>query len=380
MRSFLLFSMAVLAWTMPAMAQNPVGNQTAQNPATPHINRRAARRPIQPAEPSPAPVELPPETPVVTLKGVCDAEKSDSSDCKTVITRGQIDRIVARIAPRAPQASKPQFAIEYARILAAAKLAVERKLEDNPVIAAELGQKVGPARAEVLAKAFYRQVEEEAGNASNDELHQYYAAHASKFEEGEVLRLSLPLSGSLRGGMRLNPATVKTEAEALRRRAVAGFDFDQLEVQAYRDFGITQPPPQTRLTMAQRRSMPEDQGSVFDLQPGEITPVIESYGKLVILKLVSKHTSTFESVLPEIKAEVKQERLRQEMAQASQSVTADFNLQYLGMSAQPALFTDAIEAPSTAHAAAAPDPRRRAVTRRPLAPSPVPTTTKPPTP
>jgi hypothetical protein len=84
--------------------------------------------------------------------------------------------------------------------------------------------------------------------------------------------------------------------------------------------------------------------------------------------------------LPEIKAEVKQERLRQEMAQASQSVTADFNLQYLGMSAQPALFTDAIEAPSTAHAAAAPDPRRRAVTRRPLAPSPVPTTTKPPTP
>lgn len=382
MRSFLLFSMAVLAWTMPAMAQNPVGNQTAQNPATANTNRRAARRPTQPAEPTPAPVELPAETPVVTLKGVCDAaEKSDSSDCKTVITRGQIDRIVARIAPQAPEASKRQFAIEYARILAAAKLAVERKLEDNPVVAAELGQKVGPARAEVLAKAFYRQVEEEAGNASNDELRQYYAAHASKFEEGEVLRLSLPLSGNLRDGMRLNHATVKTEAEALRSRAVAGFDFDQLEVQAYRDFGITQPPPQTRLTMAQRRSMPEDQGSVFDLQPGEITPVIESYGKLVILKLVSKHTATFESVLPEIKAEVKPERFAQEMAKASKRVTADFNLQYLGITDQPALFTVTGDAPSLAHVAAslARDSQRRAAPRRPAAPTQAPTTTKPPT-
>jgi len=378
MRRFLLCNMAVLACTMPAMAQNPLGNGTTANPAIANTNRRMARRPAQPAQP---PVELPSETPVVTLKGVCDpALKSDSSDCKTVITRGQMDQIVARMAPGAPQASQPQFAIQYARMLAAAKLAVDRKLQDNPVVVAELEKKVGAARAEVLAKAFYRQAEEDAGNISNDELQRYYAEHASKFEEGEVLRLSLPISGYSRDGRQWNRAMMQTEAEALRNRAVAGFDFDQLEVQAYRDLGITLPPPPTRLTMAQRNSMPDDQAIVFDLQPGEMTPVIASYGKLVILKLVSKHIARFESVLPEIKAEVKQERLRQEMAQASQSVTADFNLQYLGMSAQPALFTDAIEAPSTVHAAAAPDPRRRAVTRRPLAPSPVPTTTKPPTP
>jgi hypothetical protein len=378
MRSFLLFHMAVLACTMPAMAQNPVGN--GANPA--NLNRQMARRPTQPAQPAPALVELPSETPVVTLKGVCDAaQKSDSPDCKTVITRGQMDQIVERMAPRAPQAAHAQFAITYARMLAAAKLAVDRKMEDSPVVAAELGKKVGPARAEVLAKAFYRQVEEDAGNISNDELQQYYAEHASKFEEGEVLRLSLPLSGYSRDGMRWNPAMMKTQAEALRSRAVAGFDFDQLQVQAYRDLGITLPLPPTRLTMARRSSMVEDQASVFDLQPGEITPVIASYGKLVILKLISKHTATFESVLPEIKAEVKEERLRQEMAKASKSVTADFNLQYLGLSAQPALFTVTGGAPSIAPAAAPPDSRRRSVPRRrPAMPNPVPTTTSPPTP
>ena len=176
MRSFLRFTMAVLAWTMPAMAQNPVGNGTARKPATANTNLQTARRPTQPAEPAPAQGELSPGTPVVTLKGVCDAaKKSDSADCKTVITRGQIDQIVARMAPGAPQGSQPQFAINYARILAAAKLAIDRKLEDNPVVAAELEKKVGPARAEVLAKAFYRQVEEEAGNVSSDELQRYYA-------------------------------------------------------------------------------------------------------------------------------------------------------------------------------------------------------------
>jgi len=378
MRSFLLFHMAVLACTMPAMAQNPVGN--GANPA--NLNRQMARRPTQPAQPAPALVELPSETPVVTLKGVCDAaQKSDSPDCKTVITRGQMDQIVARMAPGAPQAAHAQFAITYARMLAAAKLAVDRKMEDSPVVAAELGKKVGPARAEVLAKAFYRQVEEDAGNISNDELQQYYAEHASKFEEGEVLRLSLPLSGYSRDGVRWNPAMMKTEAEALRSRAVAGFDFDQLQVQAYTDLGITLPLPPTRLTMARRSSMVEDQASVFDLQPGEITPVIASYGKLVILKLISKHTATFESVLPEIRAEVKEERLRQEISKASKSVTADFNLKYLGLSAQPALFTVTGGAPSIAPAAAPPDSRRRSVPRRrPAMPNPVPTTTSPPTP
>lgn len=381
MRTFLLFNMAVLACTMPAIAQNPVGNGFAQNPATANTNRPTARRPTRPAQPAPAPVELPSETPVVTLKGVCDASvKSDNPDCKTVITRGQMDQIVARMAPDASQASHPQFAIKYAGMLAAAKLALDRKLENNPAVAAELEKKVGPARAEVLAKAFYRQVEEDAGNVSNDELQQYYAEHASKFEEGEVLRLSLPISGSSTDGMRWNPAMMRSEAEALRTRAVTGYDFDQLQVQAYRDLGITLPPPPTRLTMAQRNSMPQDQAIVFDLQPGEITPVIETYGKLVILKLVSKHIATLESVLPEIKAEVKKERLGQEMTKASKSVTADFNLQYLGLSSQPALFTVAGDAPSIARAAAAPASRRRAVPRRLATPNPLPTTTKPPTP
>jgi hypothetical protein len=101
--------------------------------------------------------------------------------------------------------------------------------------------------------------------------------------------------------------------------------------------------------------------------------------QLVILKLVSKHIATFESVLPEIKADLKQERLRQELESASKSVTADFNLQYLGMSAQPALFTLQSNTQSSVHAATTPDQRKRTTSRRRMATNTAPTTMPPQT-
>jgi len=287
-----------------------------------------------------------------------------------------MDQIVAQLAERSPQASHKQIAINYVRILAASQLAEDRKLEKTPAVAAELLNQRGFGRIEVLAKAFYRQIEEAAANAPMAELEQYYANHPSEFEEGQVLRLSFPESGHLSNGTRLNRAIVKTEADGVRNLAAAGYDFDQLQAQVYDDFGITQPPSPTRLTMARRNSMPEDQAKVFDLQPGEVTPVIESYTSLVILKLVSKRIATFESVLPEIRDSLKQERLKQEIDAAYKSVSAEFNLQYLGQSAQPALFV-LQGVPSLAGAAAPPDQRKRAPSHRRMATNTSPTTVPP---
>src|SRR5246127_83557 len=147
MRSFVLFSAALLACTTQAIAQNSTGAGSAVNQGTTTMNRQTAHRPTQAAQPAAPAVGLPAETPVVTIQGVCEpGKKSDSPDCKTVITRGQMDQIVERLVPSASPASYPQLAIKYVRMLAAAKLAEERKLEDNPVVAAEVRKKDGPAR------------------------------------------------------------------------------------------------------------------------------------------------------------------------------------------------------------------------------------------
>jgi hypothetical protein len=369
-------SAAILAFAVVAIAQNSSGSGSAVNPAT-NMHRQMVPGSTPAVERAPAPAALPSDTPVVTLKGVCaPAKRSEGQDCNTVITREQMDRIVARLAENSPQASHKQLAINYVRVLAASQLAEDRRLQRTPAVAAELLNRKEFGRIEVLAKAFYSQIEEAAANAPLADLQQYYANHPSEFEEGEVLRLSFPASGPTRNGMRLEPAIVQTEADALRKLAVAGYDFDQLQVQAYHDLGIVQPPPPTRLTMARRNSMPEDQAKVFDLPPGEVTPVIESFTRLAILKLVSKRIATFESVLPEIRDDLKQERLKQEIDAATKSVSAEFNLQYLGMSAQPALFV-LQGVPSLTSAATSPDQRKAATSRRRMATSIAPNTMSP---
>jgi hypothetical protein len=328
-------------------------------------NRQALRHTTKTAEPPPTPVDLPPNTRVVTLKGVCDpAKKSEIQGCQTVFTREQMDRIVAQVAPMTPEGFRPQVAIKYVRTLAAAKLADDRRLGNNPTVAAELEKQTQFGRMQVLAKAFYRQMEELAENPTIAELQQYYAEHRSEFEEGEVWRLSIPKSVFSSKGARLDPAMVKAEVDGLRARAALGYDFDQLQVQAYTDLDIKQTPPPTRLTMARRSSMPSDQAEVFDLQPGEVTPVIDSFTNMVILKLVSKHTASFDSVTPEIRSRLKPVLQKREIQSASENVSAEFNLQYLGMSVQPELFSFSGNALALSEARTPPRARNRTLSQR----------------
>src|SRR5258708_38175399 len=240
------------------------------------------------------------------------------------------------------------------RMVAAWKLADDRKLATNPAVAAELEKQTPLGRMQVLAKAFYRQIEEAAENPTIGELQQYYAEHLSEFEEGEVLRLSIPKSVFSPRGGRLDPAMVKAEIDSLRGRATAGYDFDQLQALAYADLGINQILPLRRLTMARRRSMPSDQAEVVNLQPGEIPPVIDSYTNLVILKLVSKHTASFDSVTPEIRSGLKPALLKRAIQSASDNVSPEFYLQYLGKNAQLELFQYTVSAQAFAEARSTP--------------------------
>jgi|SRR3974390_387347 len=360
-----LLTATLLACGIPACGQNPSGTGSVTNSATMSSNRQTVRHTTKPAEQPPTPVDLPPNTLVVTVKGVCDpAKKSEIEGCKTVFTREQMDRIVALVAPMAPETLRPQVAIKYVRTLAAAKLADDRRLGNNPTVAAELEKQTQLGRMQVLAKAFYRQMEEHAENPTIAELQQYYAEHKSEFEEGEVWRLSIPKSVFSSKGGRLDPAMVKAELDSLRTRAALGYDFDQLQVQAYTDLDIKQTPPPTRLTIARRSSMPSDQAEVFDLQPGEITPVIDSYTNLVILKLVSKRTAPFDSVTPEIRSGLKPALLKREIQSASENVSAEFNLQYLGVSAQPELFSLSGNALAVSDARTSAHARNRTLSQR----------------
>jgi hypothetical protein len=361
----------MLACAAPMIAQGRQAGFDLQNPAAPLSRRQMLMRRAQPlGKPVSTNREVPPDTPVVTLEGVCDhSQAPGTKDCKTVITRAQMDSIIDLLAPGTPQDARPQFAIKYARLLAASGVARREHLEKDPVVVNELEAQLKLVRMQVLANTLYHQMQEQAENVPMSEIQKYYAEHQANFDQGEVWRLYVPRTVAATSGQPLDASAIKAKADELRERAAAGEDFDQLQREAYKNMGINVAPPLTKLNVVRRTSLPQDEAKVFDLNVGELSPVLESQGALVILKLGSKQSIPVESAGPEIKSILQRDRLQQELQSATNNVKAQFNLQYLDMPSAPELFPPTALAQPGAKSGTASNLRSRMRSRRRMPPS-----------
>jgi hypothetical protein len=365
-RRVVLMCSAMLACAAPMIAQGTQTGVDLQNPATPLSRRQMLMRRAQPfGKPVSTKTEVPPDTPIVTLEGVCDhSQVPGKKDCKTVITRAQMDSIIDLLAPGTPPDARPQFAIKYARLLAASGVARREHLEKDPVVANELEAQLKLARMQVLANTLYHQMQEQADNVPMAEIQKYYTDHQADFDQGEVWRLYVPRLIAGASGQPLDASAIKAKANELRERAAAGEDFDQLQREAYKNLEINVAPPLAKLNMVRRTSLPQDEAKVFDLNVGELSPVLESAGALVILKLESKQSIPVESAGPEIKSILQRDHLQRELQSAANNVKAQFNLNYLGMPSAPELFTPSALAQPSANLGTASDLRSRMRSRR----------------
>jgi PPIC-type PPIASE domain len=367
MRVVLICS-AMLACATPMIAQGTQLGADLQNPATPLSRRQMLMRRAQPLG-KPTNTEVPPDTQVITLEGVCDHSRVPATkDCKTVITRAQMDSIIDLLAPGTPQGARPQFAINYVRLLAASGVAQREHLEKDPVVANELEAQLKLVRMQVLANTLYHQMQEQADNVPISEIQKYYTDHQANFDQGKVWRLYVPNSIAGTNGQPLDASAIKAKAEELRERAAAGEDFDQLQREVYKNLGINVAPPLTKLNMVRRTSLPQDEAKVFDLNVGELSPVLESGSALVILKLESKQSMPVESAGPEIKSILQRDRRQHELQSAANNVKAQFNLKYLDMPSAPELFPPSALAQPGAKSDTASNLRSRMRPRRRMPP------------
>jgi hypothetical protein len=283
---------------------------------------------------------IPPEAPVVTLDGPCEQPQKGArrSDCKNVVTRAEMDSLLNLLEPNASPTMRRQFAINYARLVAASAAANRKHLEKDPIVAKQLQMQQKLAYMQVLANAFYREIEAEAKIVPTSEMEKYYSEHHLDFERGEVRRLFVPKQTSTEPTPSLDPSVLKAEAEELRARAAAGEDFDKLQRAAYEDLGIKTAPSSTKLGMARRTSLPAGESAVFDVDPGQVTQVLDFPSAFVVLKLESKKPLSLEDAKPEIVTFLQRERTKLVLRNATESGKAQFNLQYFGLLSAPELF------------------------------------------
>jgi hypothetical protein len=94
----------------------------------------------------------------------------------------------------------------------------------------------------------------------------------------------------------------------------------------------------TKTATVHRGGLPPAEAGVFDVKPGEVTPVVDASGAFEILKLVSLKPVPLDSVRAELKTALTNGHLQLLMKDATKGVTANFDLAYLSLPSAPELF------------------------------------------
>jgi hypothetical protein len=278
---------------------------------------------------------------VITIPGMCDKPPADksadtpkTSDCKTVVTRAEFERLVNAVAPDLPPANRTQLATQYGVALVMVHKAHEMGLDQGP----KFQELMRLARIGVLTKELTQNLQEKADDVSDADIAKYYHDNEAAFEEVELQRVFVPLSkqsaddkkASADDAKKLQQESeeaMKKLADSLRARAAAGEDFEKLQEEASVAANLKGKPP-TRLGKVRRASLPQGQGDVFNLKPGETSQLITTPNGYLVYKAGAKDTLALERVSQEIASTLSAQRMQDSMLTIQKSAVPELNEKY----------------------------------------------------
>ena len=212
---------------------------------------------------------VPPETPVVTLKGAC-RDRQAKGACEKVITRQELDRFVNASSGDPSAKARGRAAVEYARTVALSALAEQQGIDKNPVLAKELDAQLKLVRMRFLASAYMQALQRQTPVVAEAAIQQYYDGHREEFEQVQLRRVAVPFAVPTADGRPLDRSAAKAEMADLQSRAVAGEDLNRLLQDAYKNLHIQAVPPPVSVMTLRRNDVQGDEGKAFALTPGEV--------------------------------------------------------------------------------------------------------------
>jgi hypothetical protein len=331
-RGLVCLLLGALAW---GQAAKPASPPPTSKPAMPSASTEDE------AEAKPAESKVAPDAAVITIPGACDnasADTSKSSDCKTVITRAQFEKLIDAVAPSAPPSARRQIANRYASMLVMAKDAEKQGLDKGE----HFEEMMKLMRLQVLAQALQQSIQQKAAEVPEQDMQDYYNKNQENFEQASLQRLFIPKSKALEPAKeKLSDeqtkkrqeeaeAAMKTEADTLYKRAQAGEDFAKLQEEAFQFAGMKAKAPSTNMPDLRRNSLPLTHRSVFDLKAGQISPLITDTSGYFVYKMGEKQTLPLEKVKDEVHNTLRAQRMNEEMEKVQKSATPTLNDEYFG--------------------------------------------------
>lgn len=278
--------------------------------------------PMAPATPPDPGANLSSDTPVITLNNVC--APGTTGDCKTVITKGEFEKLMAAATAKASltQAERKQIVQPFAQVVVLNATAEKQGLDKQPDVETML--KV--ARMSTLSKALIQRQIKEAQQVTPEQMDEYYKQHQNEYEEAKIERLLIPKIAS---GQNIDQAKAKALAERLQKQAATAKGLDELEKQAYTELGLKQQPPPVDMGVHRRNQLPPaHQEAVFALSPGQITDVLEDPNAFYVYRVDTKTTVPEANLTNEIKNAIAQKKYGDHMRSIFNSVDATLNPDY----------------------------------------------------
>lgn len=290
-----------------------------------------------------APAKVAPTDPVITIKGTCDDSAKQGDACQTVVTREEFEKLAEAVRPGMPPNVRRQLATYYSRMLPMTKEAEKRGLDKSPKFA----ELIRFARMQILSQELSNTLQQESQKVSDADVEKYYKDNAPAYEEATLQRLFVPRAKQVavqkpgaktedvEAQQKAGEEAMKKTAADLRARAAKDEDFEQLQKEAFLAAGVKGNSPTTKMEKVRQNTLPQDQKSVLQLKPGEVSQLISDPTGHYVYKLVSKQSLPLDAVKAEIRNTIGNQRYRDAM-QAYQQSNVDMNQAYFGPTRNPA--------------------------------------------
>jgi PPIC-type PPIASE domain len=230
---------------------------------------------------------------------------------------------------------------QYPSILYKSEIARKRGLDKDP----HYLEMLKFLETELLTRELDRASEAEADKIQPGEIKDYYHKNAENFEQASLQRILLPKPNQNEPKGMAQPAgtpattddrTLARVADLLRARAAANEDFDKLQRAAYEAAGVQAPPPPTLNAKVRPENLPASQASVFDLEPGQLSPVFNEPRGFYFYRLVTKSTGPLADVNEEIRNNLRNQHLETLRQELQSAISYDLDKDYFGSDAPPA--------------------------------------------
>lgn len=341
--SFVLLATVVFVTSLAAQTQPSAPAPTAQQVQRPRPPAEAEERDEDPRKGPPPPASyLPPDTPVIIIKGLCEPSRGGAvtkkEDCKTAITRAEFEKLADTLQPNMPAQVRKQLADTYPQILYSAQEARKRGLEKDP----HYLELLKFTKMELLKLELERSLTEQAGKIPEADIDAFYEKNSKNYEEASLQRIFVPKArqsdvpkegatpAEMEAARKDSEAVMAKLADDLHVRAVNGEDFDKLQKEAYEGAAVKSTPPPTSNPKVRRNGLPSSQATIFDLKPGEISPVLSEPQGFYIYRMVTKNPLPLAQVKNEIRDALRSQRLDAVRAKMRSAVSADLNPAYFG--------------------------------------------------